>query len=152
MTILEFGINLGQKNLLLIKYYSQENDHRINADLRAGFISTLDDFSKDIFGGDLNMVKMEDYQMVIYSILMETFTEPKEKKALISYCIIDDEKEEKNIKPLLKEVLDQFTNRFAVYDIFTKDAKYFDEFKPRVDKLIKSLKLSVKERFKDLLF
>ncbi|TXT62248.1 MAG: hypothetical protein BAJALOKI3v1_640022 [Promethearchaeota archaeon] len=152
MTILEFGINLGQKNLLLIKYYSSENDQSIDADLRAGFISTLDEFSKDLFGGDLNLVKMEDYQMVIFSKSIETFTEPKEKKALIGYCITDEEKEEKVLKPLLENVLNQFTNRFAIYDIFTKNSDYFSEFKPRVDALIKDLKLSVKDRFKDLLF
>lgn len=152
MTILEFGINLAQKNLLLIKYYSPENDQSIDADLRAGFISTLDGFSKDLFGGDLNLVKMEDYQMVIYSIPLETFSEPKEKKPLISYCITDEEKEEKVLKPVLKDALNQFTNRFAVFDIFTKNSDYFEEFKPRIDGLIKDLKLSVKDRFKDLLF
>ncbi|MBD3226997.1 MAG: hypothetical protein GF329_02330 [Candidatus Lokiarchaeota archaeon] len=90
--------------------------------------------------------------MVIYSTTLETFTEPKDKKALIGYCITDEEKEEKVLKPLLKDILNQFTNRFAVYDIFTKDSEYFKEFKPRVDGLMKDLKLSVKDRFKDLLF
>ncbi|MBD3195693.1 MAG: hypothetical protein GF317_11585 [Candidatus Lokiarchaeota archaeon] len=138
MAILEIGLNLEKKHILNIQYDNFKSTKDWDPSLRAGFISFLDSFSKNVYGKNLDMIKMKDFQMIFHSKIIESFTEPKEQKPLICYCITDNSKNKNIQKDILKEILEQFLNRYAIFDIFTKDEKYFVEFKPRVKSLVEN--------------
>lgn len=150
MAILETGINIGNRNLVEIKYYSSTDV--LDPNLRAGFLSALESFTTEVFGDDINVVSLKSFKLVCFCELValpgdiENNTHP-----LLSYAIVEKETDSEIVKRLLQEITNNFLNRYSLNDIFGKKEKYFRKFNTRIDEIMGDLKMKTEDRFKSLL-
>ncbi len=152
MAILEAGINIGNRNILEIKYYSSSNYIGLDPNLRAGFLSALESFTSEVFGDNINVVSLASFKLVCFCEMI-ALPDPgnnDNKEPLLYYAIVEKETDTKVVKLHLEEMNQYFLNRFALNDIFTKKPKYFKEFKSRIDEILGDLKLKTEDRFRSL--
>ncbi len=151
MPIYETGINLGNRNLIQIKYYSSPD--QLDPNLRAGFLQALDGFSHEVMGDDIATISLASFKLVCVSIplaLPEVST-PEDTLPLISYAIIDKKLSVETVKEQLDLVSRRFTNRYSINDIFSKKPKYFRKFTSLFDEILGDLKLKEEDRFRSIL-
>jgi len=151
MPIYETGINLGNRNLIQIKYYSSPD--QLDPNLRAGFLQALDGFSHEVMGDDIATISLASFKLVCVSIplaLPEVST-PEDTLPLISYAIIDKKLSVETVKEQLDLVSRRFTNRYSINDIFSKKPKYFSKFTSLFDEILGDLKLKEEDRFRSIL-
>lgn len=156
MGILEIGVNIGNHNLLTVKYYSQEDVQKSNilksfSDLRHDFIAAIDDLAKNLFGQDLSVVSLSEYRLIYIS---ESVTNPYDQEneiPLICYSITDNNHNHTDYtKKLLKEILNHFLNRYSLYTICSPGEIDFQKFEPRVHKVVGDLRYKVEDTFQDI--
>lgn len=149
MTILEVGINISNRNLIEIKYYTSSN--ALEPDLRAGFLSALESFTTEVFGDDINVVSLASFKLVCFCEMIALPGKDKNNnQPLLSYAIIEKETDSEIVKQLLKDITINFLNRYSFFDIFEKKGKYFRKFTSRIDDILGDLKMKPEDRFKSL--
>ncbi|TFG04054.1 MAG: hypothetical protein EU539_11690 [Promethearchaeota archaeon] len=135
--------------MIEIKYYG--SSEVLDPNLRAGFLSALESFTKEVFGDDINVVSLQSYKLVCNCEMIALPGEDKDNThPLLAYCIIEKETDSEVVKKLLFNILQTFLNRFSLNDIFSKKKKYFKDFNERIDKILGDLKLKTEDRFKSL--
>ncbi len=149
MAILEVGINLSNRSLIEIKYYSSSDDHGLDPNLRAGFLAALESFTSEVFGDNINVVSLASFKLVC---ACETISLPDgtEKSGLLSWAIIEKDTDDVVVKKLLTEINKHFLNRYSLNDIFEKKNKFFSKFESRINDLLGDLRLKTEDRFKSL--
>ena len=149
MAILEVGINIGNRNILEILYYTSSDV--LNPDLRAGFLSALESFTTEVFGDDINVVSLASFKLVCFCEMVALPGEDaRNTQPLLAYAIIEKETESEVVKRLLNEIVITFTNRYSVLDIFEKKSKFFRKFEVRISDILGDLKMKTEDRFKSL--
>ena len=153
MAIYELGLLLDGKILLEKKYYDSKN--QLDSELRAGLLSAIDGFAKEAFNTELESFTLSSYTIVAIS---QSLLEPgsyQDKNApthrLMMFSIIDKITEEKVVKKLMNEALNQFLNRYSTIDILSREPKYFAKFADRFDKIFSDLILKTEHRFESIL-
>jgi len=151
MPIYEAGINLGNRNLIQIKYYS--SPEQLDPNLRAGFLQALDGFSHEVMGDDIDTISLASFKLVCVSIplALPGVSTPEDTLPLISYAIIDKKLAVEIVKEQLIQVSNRFTNRYSINDIFSKKPKYFKKFISLIDEILGDLKLKEEDRFRSIL-
>ncbi|MBA7504875.1 hypothetical protein ES706_03533 [subsurface metagenome] len=151
MPIYETGINLGNRNLIQIKYYS--SPEQLDPNLRAGFLQALDGFSHEVMGDDIATISLASFKLVCVSIplALPGVATPEDTLPLISYAIIDKKLAVEIVKEQLIQVSNRFTNRYSINDIFSKKPKYFKKFISLFDEILGDLKLKEEDRFRSIL-
>ncbi len=151
MPIYEAGINLGNRNLIQIKYYS--SPEQLDPNLRAGFLQALDGFSHEVMGDDIDTISLASFKLVCVSIplALPGVATPEDTLPLISYAIIDKKLAVEIVKEQLIQVSNRFTNRYSINDIFSKKPKYFKKFISLIDEILGDLKLKEEDRFRSIL-
>ncbi|MBY8983047.1 MAG: hypothetical protein KGD57_08870 [Candidatus Lokiarchaeota archaeon] len=152
MAVLETGINLGNRNIFEIQYYSA-SDNPLDPDLRAGFLSALESFTSEVFGDDINVVSLASFKLVCYSemISLPLEGERDNKQALLYYAIIEKETDTDVVKKHLIEINKHFLNRFSINDIFSKKKDFFEKkFTERIDNILGDLRLKTEDRFRSI--
>lgn len=150
MAILEVGINIGMKNLIEIKYYSS-SDNVLDPDLRAGFLTALESFTKEVFGDDINVISLASFKLVCYCEMVKLpGNENDNTQPLLSFAIIEKETDANVVKHYLNSVVSYFLNRFSLNDIFSKKPKYFKKFENRINEILGDLKLKTEDRFRSI--
>jgi len=149
MTVLEVGINIGNRNILEIRYYTSSDV--LNPDLRAGFLSALESFTTEVFGDDINVVSLASFKLVCFcEMLALPGEDTSNTQPLLAYAIIEKETESEVVQRLLNEIVLTFINRYSVLDIFEKKAKFFRRFEVRISDILGDLKMKTEDRFKSL--
>ncbi|MHA1757438.1 MAG: hypothetical protein ACTSVV_11750 [Promethearchaeota archaeon] len=148
MAIFEVGINIGNRNLLDIQYYSASNNQGLDSNLRAGFLSALESFTTEVFGDNLNVVSLASFKLVCHSQTISFGDEPDKKDLLLCYAIIEKDTDVDIVNEHLKIITEHFLNRFSSYDILTKKKKYFRKFEERVNDILGDLRLKIQDRFR----
>ena len=89
MAILEVGINLASRNILEIKYYSS-SDGLLEPQLRGGFLTALERFTNEVFGGDITEISLASFKLVCYCEMITLPSDEKQENIpLLFYAIID---------------------------------------------------------------
>jgi len=149
MAVLETGINISNRNLIEIKYYS--STEVLDPNLRAGFLSALESFTTEVFGDDINVVSLASFKMVCYCEMIKLpGKEDSMKEALLSYAIIEKETDAELVKSLLTKISTYFQNRFSLHDIFSKKPKYFRKFENRISDILGDIKMKTEDRFRSI--
>ena len=149
MAVLECGINIGNRNLIEVRYYASSDV--LDPNLRAGFLSALESFTTEVFSDSINVVSLASFKLVCFCEMValpgddEYNTQP-----LLAYAIIEKETESEVVKRLLNKIIMTFTNRYSVLDIFEKKPKYFRKFEIRISDILGDLKMKTEDRFKSL--
>ena len=147
MAVLECGINLGNRNLVEIKYYGSSDV--LDPNLRAGFLSALESFTTEVFGDDINVVSLASFKLVCYCEMI-AMPGDENKQALLNYAIIEKETDAELVKKLLKKIHEYFLNRFSTHDIFSKKPKYFRKFDERINQILGDIRMKTEDRFKSI--
>jgi hypothetical protein len=158
MGILEIGVNIGNQNLLVVKFYSQEdidkNDMlRSFSALRHDFIVAINDLAKNVFGEDLNAISLSEYRLIYTS---ENIENPyiQENVPLICYAITDNSNHSNNdtewIKKILTEILKHFLSRYSLYTICSPGEVDFQKFEPRIYHIVGDSRFKIEESFKNI--
>jgi hypothetical protein len=158
MGILEIGVNIGNQNLLVVKFYSQEDLHkdgmlRSFSALRHDFIVAINDLAKNVFGEDLNAITLSEYRLIYTS---ENVENPyiQEKVPLICYAISDNGSKSNDgteyTKKILFEVLKHFLSRYSLYTICSPGEVDFQKFEPRIHHIVGDSRFKIEETFKDI--
>ncbi len=149
MAVLEIGINIGNRNILWIRYYSSTDV--LDSNLRAGFLSALESFTTEVFGDDIHVVSLASFKLVCFCEMVELPGQDEgNKQSLLSYAIIEKETDTDIVKQFLKEITVNFLNRYSVIDIFSKKNKYFRKFEGRINEIFGDLTMKTEDRFKSL--
>ena len=149
MAVLEVGINIGNRNILEVLYYTSSDV--LNPDLRAGFLAALESFTTEVFGDDINVVSLASFKLVCFcEVVALPGGDAHNTQPLLAYAIIEKETESDVVKRLLTEIIQTFTNRYSVLDIFEKKAKFFRKFEGRIGEILGDLKMKTEDRFKSL--
>lgn len=149
MAILECGINIGNRNLIEVRYYASSDV--LDPNLRAGFLSALESFTTEVFSDSINVVSLASFKLVCFCEMVALPGEDKDNtQPLLAYAIIEKETESEVVKGLLNEIIMTFTNRYSVFDIFEKKSKYFRKFDIRISNILGDLKMKTEDRFKSL--
>ena len=149
MAVLEVGINIGNRNILEILYYTSSDV--LDPNLRAGFLSALESFTTEVFGDDINVVSLASFKLVCYCEMIALPGKDKDNtQPLLAYAIIEKETESEIVKRLLEEIIQNFLNRYSVINIFEKKGKYFRKFESRINDILGDLKMKTEDRFKSL--
>ncbi len=151
MAILEVGGALGSRPILELRFYEKDSKSALDPDLRAGFLTALENFTSELFGDNINVVSLSEFKMVCFTEVV-SLPLPEEKdneQPLIFYAIIEKETETEVVKNQLQKLSRHFINRFPLNDIFSKKKKYFNKkFQSRVDEVLGDLKLKTEDRFR----
>jgi len=150
MAILELGINLGIRNILNKRYYDSDTGVGLDPELRAGFLSALESFTKEVFGDDINVISLASFKLVCYCELISLPDNESNKQPLISFAITEKETDSEIVKRHLEEINSHFLNRYSLNDIFSKKEKFFKKFESRIDGIIGDLKLKTEDRFRSI--
>ena len=149
MAVLEVGINIGNRNILEVLYYSSSDV--LNPDLRAGFLSALESFTTEVFGDDINVVSLASFKLVCFCEMVALPGEDASNtQPLLAYAIIEKETESEVVKGLLEEIIVTFMNRYSLLNVFEKKTKYFRKFEVRISDILGDLKMKTEDRFKSL--
>jgi hypothetical protein len=148
MAVLECGINMGNRNLVEIKYYGSSDV--LDPNLRAGFLSALESFTTEVFGDDINVVSLASFKLVCYCDMITLPGDENNKQPLLNYAIIEKETDAELVKRLLKKINVYFLNRYSKHDIFAKKPKYFKKFNERINEILGDIKLKTEDRFKSI--
>ena len=149
MAVLECGINLGNRNLVEIKYYG--SDEVLDPNLRAGFLSALESFTTEVFGDDINVVSMASFKLVCFcEMVVIPSQQPNNMEPLLYYAIIEKETDTELVKELLKKINEYFKNRYSIHVIFSKKQKYFKKFEDRINEVLGDIKMKTEDRFRSL--
>jgi hypothetical protein len=149
MAVLEVGINLGNRNILEIQYYTSSDV--LDPNLRAGFLSALESFTTEVFGDDINVVSLASFKLVCYCEMIALPGEDKDNtQPLLAYAIIEKETESEIVKRLLEEIIQNFLNQYSFINIFEKKGKYFRKFESKINDILGDLKMKTEDRFKSL--
>ena len=149
MAVLECGINLGNRNLVEIKYYG--SDEVLDPNLRAGFLSALESFTTEVFGDDINVVSMASFKLVCFCEMVTIPSQqPNNMESLLYYAIIEKETDTELVKQLLKKINEYFQNRYSIHVIFSKKQKYFKKFEDRINEVLGDIKMKTEDRFRSL--
>jgi hypothetical protein len=150
MAVLEVGINLGMRNLVEIKYYTSSDDV-LDPNLRAGFLTALEQFTSEVFGDDINVISLASFKLVCFCEMITLPSEDKSnKQPLLIYAIIEKETDANVVKRQLNQIITYFLNRYPLNDIFSKKPKYFKQFESRINEVLGDLKLKTEDRFRSL--
>lgn len=156
MGILEIGVNIGNHNLLSVKYYSQEDVQKSKmlqsfSDLRHDFIAAIDDLAKNLFGQDLSVVSLSEYRLIYISESVKDPYSEENKLPLICYSITDNNHDNTEwTKKILKEILGLFLNRYSLYTICSPGEIDFQQFEPRVHRVVGDLRYKVEDTFQEI--
>jgi len=150
MAILEVGVNLGNRNLSEIKYYNSSNNAGLDANLRAGFLSALENFTSEVFGDNINVVSLASFKLVCYCEMISLPGKEEQQEGLLTYAIIEKDTEVEVVQEHMKQLTERFLNRYSLFDIFNKKKKYFRKFEERVDEILGDLKLKIQDRFRSI--
>lgn len=149
MAVLEVGINIGNRNILEILYYTSSDV--LDPNLRAGFLSALESFTTEVFGDDINVVSLASFKLVCYCEMIALPGEDKDNtQPLLAYAIIEKETESEIVKRLLEEIIQNFLNQYSIINIFEKKEKYFRKFESKINDILGDLKMKTEDRFKSL--
>jgi len=151
MAVLETGINIGNRSLIEIKYYSA-SDGVLDPNLRAGFLSALESFTNEVFGDDINVVSLASFKLVCSSemISLPSNEENNNSEPLLVYAIIEKETDPTIVKEHLQKISSHFLNRYSLNDIFSKKPKFFNKFETRINEIFGDLRLKTEDRFRSL--
>jgi hypothetical protein len=150
MAVLEVGINLGMRNIVEIKYYTSSDDV-LDPNLRAGFLTALEQFTSEVFGDDINVISLASFKLVCFCEMITLPSEDKSnKQPLLIYAIIEKETDANVVKRQLNQIITYFLNRYPLNDIFSKKPKYFKQFESRINEVLGDLKLKTEDRFRSL--
>ena len=149
MAVLEVGLNIGNRNILEVRYYTSSDV--LDPNLRAGFLSALESFTTEVFGDDINVVSLASFKLVcLCEMVALPGQDAHNTQPLLAYAIIEKETESEVVKSLLEQIVFGFTNRYSVLDIFEKKAKYFKKYETRISDLLGDLKMKTEDRFRSL--
>ena len=149
MAVLECGINIGNRNLIEVRYYASSDV--LDPNLRAGFLSALESFTTEVFSDSINVVSLASFKLVCSCEMVALPGDDEDNtQPLLAYAIIEKETESEVVKRLLNKITMAFTNRFSVLDIFEKKPKYFRKFDTRISDILGDLKMKTEDRFKSL--
>lgn len=149
MAVLEVGVNLGNRNLIEIKYYGSDN--ALDPNLRAGFLSALESFTTEVFGDDINVVSLASFKLVCFCEMIQLPGDDEtNKQPLLSFGIIEKETDTALVKTLLKKISTYFQNRYSTHDIFAKKPKYFKKFEDRITEILGDLAKKTEDRFRSI--
>ena len=149
MAVLEVGVNLGNRNLIEIKYYGSDNV--LDPNLRAGFLSALESFTTEVFGDDINVVSLASFKLVCFCEMIRLPGDDEmNKQPLLAFAIIEKETDAVLVKSLLQKINEYFQNRFSTHDIFAKKPKYFKKFHTRINEVLGDIKLKTEDRFRSI--
>jgi hypothetical protein len=150
MPIYETGINIGNRSLIEIQYYSSHE--QLDPSLRAGFLQALDGFSHEVMGDNIDTISLASFKLVCVSIPMSIPGKTLEEDTLplMVYAIIDKTLSVELIKRELNHILKNFSNRYSKKEIFSKKSKFFKKFAPIIDDTLGDLKLKEEDRFKSI--
>ena len=150
MAVLEVGINLGMKNLVDIKYYSS-SDKILNPNIRAKFLTGLEDFITEVFDDELNVISLSSFEIVCYHQMVQLPSKIANiTKPLSSYAIIEKGTDHNFVKQHLQEMISHFLNHYALNDIFSKKPKHFKKFVPQIDEILGDLRLKKEDRIRSI--
>ncbi len=149
MAVLECGINIGNRNLIEVRYYASSDV--LDPNLRAGFLSALESFTTEVFSDSINVVSLASFKLVCFCEMVALPGDDEDNtQPLLAYAIIEKETESEVVKRLLNQIIMTFTNRYSVLDIFEKKPKYFRKFDIRISDILGDLKMKTEDRFKSL--
>ncbi|MFX1304687.1 MAG: hypothetical protein ACFE9X_15140 [Promethearchaeota archaeon] len=150
MAILEVGINLNLKKLVEIKYYSSL-DKVLDPKIRAKFLTGLEDYISEVFDDKINVISFSNFQIVCYYKMIQlTSIESSPAQPLLSFAIVEKDTDPDLVKQHLKKIISSFLKHFELDEIFSKESKYFENFKPKIDKILGELKLKIEDRLRAL--
>jgi len=150
MAVLEVGINLGNKPLILIKYYSSSN-YVLDPRMRAQFLIGIEGFVDEVFGDKINVVSASDFKFIFYYKKVQVPGKDKnETQPLSTFAIIEQDTDPRFVKKHLKKILSKFRKRFALNDIISKDPSYFQDFEQRINEILGDLRLKIDDRLRSL--
>ena len=147
MAVLEVGINLSLKKLVEIKYYSS-SDKVLNPKIRAQFLTGLENYISEVFDDKINVISFSDFQIVCYYKIIQSKSkvEPNPTQPLLSFAIVEKDTDPNLVKQHLKKIISSFLEIYDLDEIFSKDSKCFEQFKPKIDKILGELKLKIEDR------
>jgi len=149
MAVLECGINIGNRNLIEVRYYASSDV--LDPNLRAGFLSALESFTTEVFSDSINVVSLASFKLVCFCEMVALPGDDEDNtQPLLAYAIIEKETESEVVKRLLNQIIMTFQNRYSVLDIFEKKPKYFRKFEIRISDILGDLKMKTEDRFKSL--
>ena len=146
MAVLELGINLGSRNLLEIKYYS-DSDNVLNPKYRAKFLSGLESYVSEVYGDKMNVISFPNFQIVCYyKMLSLAAVDLDNAEPLLAYAIIEKETDPTFVKKNLKEIISEFLNFYGVHEIICEDIEIFKQFEQQVDSILGDLRFKLSDR------
>jgi hypothetical protein len=150
MAILELGVNFGPKNLLSVKYYS-DSDNVISSELRAKFLTGLEDFVSEVYGDKMNVISFSNFQIVCYYKMIQlTDTNLDKSVPLLVFAIIEKETDPIFVKKHLKEILTEFLKEFEVHEIICEDTETFEHFDQKIEAILGDLRFKLDDRISSL--
>ncbi|MFX0037683.1 MAG: hypothetical protein ACFE9I_18840 [Candidatus Hermodarchaeota archaeon] len=147
MAILEVGINLSLKKLVEIKYYSS-SDKILDPKIRAQFLTGLENYISEVFDDKINVISFSDFQIICYYKMIQSRSkeESNPSQPLLVFAIVEKYTDPNLVKQHLKKIISSFLECYDLNEIFSKESKRFEDFKPKIDEILGELKLKIEDR------
>jgi len=150
MAVLELGINLGSRNLLEVKYYS-DSDKILNPKYRAKFLAGLENYVSEVYGDKMNVISFPNFQIVCYYKMLKLASiDLDNAEPLLAYAIIEKGTNPAFVKKNLKEIITEFLNCFPVNEIICEDIEIFKEFEEQINQILGDLRFKLDDRINSI--
>lgn len=160
MYIFEIGIVLNGLSILFENYEHKEQTNELieNSDLRNALLNAIIKMGESLMSEQIQEFKFKKYNLFILSKTIITHSTPEkiskfnESSDLIVYAIGDKELKVEFVQNILHKIYDKFIEMFPeIYSTQPADISEFKKFSPVFDNMLKDLKKSIDERFKEFL-
>ena len=146
MAVIEVGINIGSRNLLEVKYYS-DSDNVLNPKYRAKFLAGLENYVSEVYGDKMNVISFPNFQIVCYyKMLKLALMDLDNAEPLLAYAIIEKGTDPVFVKKNLKQIISEFLDHFPINEILCEDIEIFKEFEHQIENILGDLRFKLNDR------
>ena len=143
MSVIELGINIGTRNLLVIESMGKIDERKY-----VGLLTLLEDYNIELFEDEIRIIQFPaGLKLVCYSKMIEL---EEKTQALLSYALIDESTNVDLIQLFITRLYSLFTNRYSLKDIFFNSSSYFNNFKPLILEILGTLNIRIAMPYDDI--
>lgn len=147
MAVLEIAI-LIDGEILFIQKFAETEDITFN-ESRNAIINTIFSITEELFDSNLN-----NFSIGKYRILLSSQKLLDKDQSLLIYCIVerDSDNDDANIEiqQIMENILDQFINKYSVFNIINFNIKKFKKFEDRIRRELGNYIHTKEERFNNI--
>lgn len=150
MVVLETSLIFKDTVLVEKLYPAGKNGDFLAKEIRTGLFNSLTHLAERAFQDELQNVSLGPYQIIQISQEIRQKVKNSSIDLLSMYTIAKKETNTKEVVKCMRKTMQQFIDRYSIFDIYELKVQKFSKFADRFEKIFSKLIFSDEERFRSV--